>query len=136
MEESFEIKKANFLDFANFEDFPKEIKPLTKTEKREILLREIYDFYKAEYDKRRKENWKRYIAWLKANRIPDSKENQRKFKRTKSYIREISYESLKWLLRHKSVDDLPYFVSTGKEFSHTGRGFSPWLMQWVERVDK
>lgn len=70
MEEGVKIQKANFLDFTKFEDFPKEIKPLTKTEKREILMREIYDFYKAEYDKRRKENWKRYIAWLKANRIP------------------------------------------------------------------
>lgn len=121
-------------ELLNFKDFPKEVAPLSNKEKREILLREIYDFYKGEYDKRRKENWKRYIAWLKENRIPDSKDNQRKFKRTKRYIREMSFESMKWLLRHIPLRDLPYFTSTGREFYYTGRSFGAWLSQWFEKV--
>lgn len=97
-------------------------------------MREIYDFYKKEYDKRRKENWKRYVRWLKASKLPNTEKNQRLFKRNKLYIREISFESMKWLLKHIKLEDLPYFVSTGKEFYHSGRNFSAWLTKWFERV--
>ena len=128
------VSIGQLIDFSKFEDFPQDIKALTKTEKREILMREIYDFYKSEYDKRRVENWKRYIQWLKANRTPDTKENQRRFKRNKLYIREIGFESLCFLLKHIPLDDLHYFISTGKEFSHTGRNFSSWISQWFEKV--
>lgn len=123
----------------NFKDVPASLSPqLTNKEKREILMREIYDFYVAEYDKRRKENWKRYIAYLKENRINEKtlgrEKTFNKFKRTKKYIREISFDSMCWLLRHIPLKDLPYFTSTGREFSHSGRSFGSWLSQWFEKV--
>jgi hypothetical protein len=97
-------------------------------------MREIYDFYKAEYDKRRKENWKRYCSWCRVNRLPNTKENQTRFKRNKLYIKEISFESMKYLLKHIPLEDLSYFTSTGKEFYHTGRNFGAWLAKWYQRV--
>jgi hypothetical protein len=117
-------------------DIPKEVLPLTKKEIRELQMREIYNFYVLERPKRKKENWKRYVKWLKENRIPDTKQNQAKFRRQKKFIREISYESLCWLLKHIPTEDLPYFTSTGREFYHSGKNFSGWLGKWFEKVVK
>jgi hemerythrin len=122
--------------FSNFGDFPVEVKPLTKKEKREILMREIFSYYKAEAGKRKMENWKRYCKWCRENRLSDIKENQQKFKKTRMYIKEMTLESLSWLLRHIPQEDLHYFVSTGKEFSYTDRSFGGWLTKWFEKVVK
>lgn len=130
-EETLDLSTKSIADIKlDFSDSPVE---LTKKEKREILMREIYDFYKGEYDKRRKENWKRYVQFCKDNKLGKGQESQAKFKRSKRYIREISYESLKWLLKHIPTDDLHYFTSTGKEFTHTGRSFGGWLTNWFPK---
>jgi len=124
--------------FKSFLDFPQNIKPITKKEKREILLIEIHAFYKNEGNQRKVENWKRYCSWLRANRIHEKTlgrdKNLAKFKRTKKYIREISLSSLGWLLRHIPMEDLHYFTSTGREFSHTGKSFGSWMSQWFEKI--
>ena len=117
----------------DFSDIPTAVLPLSLKEQREILMREIYDFYKGEYDKRRKENWNRYCKWCRSNHKANTPENLKTFKRSKLYIREISFESMVWLLKHIPSKDLPYFTSTGKEFSHTGKNFSSWLSCWFPK---
>lgn len=119
--------------FINFKDVPTLSPELSNKEKRDILMREIYDFYKRERDMRKKENWHRYCVWCRENKLPDTKQNQRAFTRTKRYIKEISLSSMAFLLKHIPLADLPYFVSTGKEFMHTGRNFSAWLGKWYEK---
>ena len=131
VEQEKDFAKPNFLLFP---DFPTEIKPLTKKEQREILMREVYQYYIAEKDSRRKENWKRYCQWCKENRFSNTPQNQKSFKKTKRFIKEMDFKSLLWLLKHIPTSDLPYFISTGKEFSHTGKNFSVWLTQWYEKV--
>lgn len=94
-------------------------------------MREIYQYYEMEKDRRRKENWNRYVAWLKANRIDEKKEGRektwRKFMRTPKAIKELSFERLCFLMNYLSVEDLPYFISTGREFHHSGANFTAWL---------
>lgn len=123
-------------DLLAFPDFPTDLKPLTRTEQREILLREIYQFYTAEKDKRRKENWKRYCTWCKTNHFSNTPQNQKSFKKSKMFIKEVSFASLCWLLKHIPLEHLPYFISTGREFAQTGKNFGAWLAMSYERVDK
>lgn len=122
-------------ELLNFKDVPNVTPALTRTEKREILMREIYDFYKKEYDKRRKENWKRYVKWLKENKIDEKilgrEKNTRKFMRTKYAIKELTLERLTYLMNYLPFKDLDYFVSTGKEFYHSGKNFTAWLSKQI-----
>lgn len=97
-------------------DVPKSVLPLTKKEQRTILVQEIYNYYKAEYDMRRKENWKRYVLWLKTNRINEKtlgrEETWKKFSKTKNFIKEITLKQLAILISYIPTEDLPYWVST------------------------
>lgn len=128
MDETLEKNTCfSIADFLTFKDVPTLVPELTNKEKREILMLEIYNYYKAETDKRKKENWKRYIKYLKANHIQHTPKTAIAFKRNKLYIKEVSLESMKYLLKHIKTDDLHYFTSTGKEFAHTGRSFGGWL---------
>ena len=118
-------------DFISFSDVPTLTPELTKKEKRAILMHEIYDFYKAEYDKRRKENWKRYCKSLKEHRIDEKilgrEKTFSKFMKSKNAIKELTYERLSWLMNYLPLNDLPYFISTAREFSNTGKNFTSWL---------
>lgn len=123
-------------DILAFPDFPKEVAPLSNKEKREILMREVYQYYLDEKDKRRKENWVRYCKWCKENHFNNTPQNQKSFKKSKKYIKEMSFASICWLLKHIPLEHLPYFISTGKEFAHTGRNFGAWLAGSYEKVEK
>lgn len=131
-----EITTFSIADIFGNKDFPQDIKPLSKKEEREMLMLEIYNYYKAENGKRKIENWKRYCKWCRDNRKSDNKENQKAFQKSKLYIKEMSLHSLTWLLKHIPTKDLYYFTSTGREFAHSGRYFSGWVMKWIEKVDK
>lgn len=84
-------------------------KPKLSKSERTQILKEIYEIYSNDRQKlfRKKENWKRYVQWLKDNRIPNTKENQAKFKKSKFFIKELSDKAIaimlarnnKWRLR-------------------------------------
>lgn len=136
MEDTLINTTFSFADILQNKDFPVDIKPLTKKEERTLLMTEIYNYYKAENGKRKVENWKRYCRWCRENRLSDIKENQQKFKKTRMYIKEMSQRSIEWLLKHIPTKDLYYFTSTGREFAHSGKYFSGWLMMWIEKVER
>lgn len=80
---------------------------IEKSERSQII-KEIYCLYdtKQESNHRKKENWKRYIAWLKEIRKPDSKENQLKFQKNKRFIKWISIERFCYFTSHVPTNDL------------------------------
>lgn len=106
-------------------------KPLTKMEKRAIYLQEIHDFYMKESDNRKKENWRRYCKWCKENKLSNTKENQKKFKNQQQFIKEYSLARLTYLLNFMPTDDLPYIVSTAREFWHSKKNFTSWLSTFI-----
>lgn len=102
-------------------------KELTRTQKREIILQEIYSYYLADKDKRKKENWKRYCQWCKDNYKSNTPENVKAFKKTKLYIREVSFVSFKWLIKHIPLEDFYVVLSEVKDRSNRGNNVSSWI---------
>ena len=100
-----------------------------RSERAEVNLK-IYELYTSPTQTRLRkiENWKRYIQFLKDNRIPDSKEAQRKFKSSKRFIKTHSKGSMAYLTSHLKLPDLYHCLSVGKDMDRRGENFSAWLL--------
>lgn len=72
---------------------------------REAVLQDLWVLYLKDRTNRRIENWKRYIAFLKLNRLPNTAENQKKFKKSKSFIKELTEANFCILFAHCKGDD-------------------------------
>lgn len=120
------ISSSNFLSrFAT--DISVATKELSRTEKREIILQEIYTYYLSDKDKRKKENWKRYCIWCKDNYKANTPQNIKAFKKTKLLIREVSFDSFKWCLKHLPLEDFYVVLSEVKDRKNRGNNVSSWL---------
>lgn len=112
-----------------------ESKPLTTMQIRAELLQQIFGFYRGESESRRKENWRRYVIHLKSERIDEKilgrEKNWKKFMRSKGAIKEFDLGRLTYFLNYMPTNDLPYIVSTGREFSHSGKNFTAWLSTFI-----
>jgi hypothetical protein len=104
-----------------------ESKPLTRTQKREIILQEIYSYYLADKDNRKRANWKKYREWCIETHRPDTKDNQKAFTRTKLYIKEMNYNSFKWCMRLWPLEDFYVVLSEVKDRSNRGNNVSSFL---------
>ncbi len=105
-------------------------KPASKrerTEKREIILQEIYSYYLADKDNRKRANWKKYYQWCKDNYKANTPENVKAFKRSKLYIREVSFVSFSWCLKHLPLEDFYVVLSEVKDRSNRGNNVSSWI---------
>jgi len=105
-----ELNIANFL--INYEI------PKKKGSERIDILKQIYSFYDTEQEKihTKKSNWKRYVQYLKSNKIHDSKEEQIKFKKSKMFLRKITDKSMaSFWLSHIPTKDLYYVLSVVKD---------------------
>lgn len=89
---------------------------------RRDLLRELYTLYENQKDKRKKENWKRYVAWLKETRQKNTPESQATFKRNKRFIKEQDASEVAKRLWTLKTQDIPWAISEIK----AGRTFG-WL---------
>lgn len=101
-----------------------------KTSERAELIKEIYEIYTSDTQRihRKKENWKRYIQFLKENRIPDSKQAQSKFKRSKKYIREHNIKSFAYFISIIPTPDLYYILSVAKDMNNRNQNMSAWII--------
>ena len=91
-----------------------------KGSERTDLFRQIYSFYDTvqEDNIRRKTNWKRYVAYLKENKLEHSKETLAKFKKSKSFLKKITDKSVAtFWLSHVETSDLWYVLSVCKDKS-------------------
>jgi hypothetical protein len=119
------INDSNFL--SSFLAPKTETKELSRTQKREIILEEIYTYYVSEKDKRKKENWKRYCVWCRAKGKNNTPENQKSFKKTTAYIREMNFASFKWCMKHLPLEDFYVVLSEVKDRSNRGNNVSSFL---------
>ena len=105
-------------------------KKLVKGSERNDILRQIYSFYDTGQEEylRKKENWKRYIAFLKENRMPNTQENQTMFKKSKKFIKKMSPATLAYFLSHIPTRELYYILSVVKDRSFRNEGIGVYIM--------
>lgn len=124
------ISASNFLSGLIYSQ-PTEFKPKSKrerTEKREAIIDEIFKFYVAEQPKRKRENWKRYLAFIKSRHLTHCKKSVALFKRQPEYIHEVkTVESMRWLLKHIKLEDFYVVLSEVKDRSNRGNNVSSWI---------
>lgn len=110
---------------------------------RQTLLKELYEVYASPTQKnfRRKENWNRYVNYLKANHINEKvlgrtetiKLWRKKGKKEFKFLKEMTPKELAILLspfskKNNNMDVLYYLRSLGKDMENRGENFSSFLM--------
>ncbi len=116
----------------------------TKRSERSSLLDVIYGVYSSQQQRnlRKKENWKRYIAFLKEHRMLSSLEAQNKFKKTKNpiknknFIREHNITSVCVLLSHIPTPDLYYLKSMALDSQNRNLNFGAYLLGSLKVIPK
>lgn len=102
---------------------------LEKSERAQIT-KEIYQIYTSPSERihRRKENWARYCKWCKANKKPDSTENQKLFKKDKTFIKEQPIKTFVYFISHIETKHLYYIKSEMLDHNNRGKSASAWLL--------
>lgn len=95
-----------------------------KSERAEIID-QLYIFYQTST---KKENWKRYIKWLKQNKFKASPLKIQSFKKTTNHLKTRTIKSFCVMLAHILTGDLYYLLSVAKDKDKRGENFSGWLM--------
>jgi len=124
----------------NPEQTLKEIsKPITRKE----AIKQIYELYSSPTQKnfRKRENWKRYISYLKANRLDENKLGRtetiklwkKKGKNELKYLKEMTAKELAIYLapfsaKNNNIDALHYLISLGKDMNNRKENFSSFFM--------
>jgi len=105
-------------------------KKFTKGSQRNDILRQIYSFYDSDREVflTKKKNWKRYIEFLKENKIKDSKENQERFKKSKKFIKKMSPSTVAYFVSHIPTNDLYYVLSVVKDKSFRNESVGAYIM--------
>ena len=105
-------------------------KKFTKGSQRNDILRQIYSFYDSDREVflTKKKNWKRYIEFLRENKIKDSKENQERFKRSKKFIKKMSSSTFAYFVSHIPTNDLYYVLSVVKDKSFRNESVGAYIM--------
>lgn len=121
----------NIAEFISKDFIPQE--KLAKSERAQII-KEMYAIYThpAERVLRKKENWKRYIAFLKTIRQADSKKNQSIFKRGKTYLREQPISSFCYFISFIPTKDLYHNKSMMQDCKNRGTSAGGWLMSQIK----
>ena len=105
-------------------------KKFTKGSKRNDILRQIYSFYDSDREVflTKKKNWKRYIEFLKENKLKDTKENQDRFKKSKKFIKKMSSSTVAYFVSHIPTNDLYYVLSVVKDKSFRNESVGAYIM--------
>lgn len=115
----------NISDYLN-----KYTQPIKKGSERNDILRQIYAFYDTQQEiiHTKRANWKRYISYLKHNKIQDSKEEQIKYTKNKLFLKKKSPSSIAFFLSHIPTKDLYYVLSVVKDKSFRNESVGAYIM--------
>lgn len=105
-------------------------KKFTKGSQRNDILRQIYSFYDSDREVflTKKKNWKRYIEFLKENKIKDGKESQERFKKSKKFIKKMLPSTVAYFVSHITTNDLYYVLSVVKDKSFRNESVGAYIM--------
>jgi hypothetical protein len=111
----------------------KEAQALCKSERAE-MIKQIYDIYTSPHERilRKKENWKRYILYLKSFRFNHTPETIKQFKKTSQYIKEQPVKSLCFFLSHIPTKDLYFIRSEMLDYKNRGKSASAYLFASIK----
>ena len=114
-----------------------------KTSERTEAIKEIYELYISPTQKnfRKRENWKRYVSYLKVNHIDEKKLGRtetsklwrRKGQKELKYLKEMSAKELAIFLapfneKNKNLDVLYYLASVGRDMNNRNENFSSYIL--------
>lgn len=104
-----------------------------KLNPRNDILKQIYAFYDTEQEVvlTKRANWKRYIETLKKQKVKDSQEQQRAFKKSKLFIRKMSPSSMAFFLSHIPTKDLWYILSVVKDKSFRNESVGAYIKSLI-----
>jgi hypothetical protein len=93
-----------------------EVKKVRNNERADII-QQIYSMYDTGQERLliKKANWKRYVEWLKENKIKNSPDAQLKFKKSKRFIKPMTIGTMCYFLSHLKKNDLYYVFSVVKD---------------------
>lgn len=131
---------GEYLKNYKIEDLEKSVKP----KGRRVLIKELFDLYNTEVEKnsRKKENWKRYIAYLKAYRVANGKSKEkyvewlaiskkRKIPANLCFLEPLTDKvfAIKVNMAVPKGDEhtLHWLVSNAKDMHNRGNAFAPWM---------
>lgn len=107
---------------------PDKVKPKSL---RNDLFKQIYSFYYTEQEKmlKKKANWKRYVQYLKDYKLPNTFDNQKKFKKSKFFIRKMTDKQMAcFFLAHVKTDDLWFVLSVAKDKAFRKESVGAYIM--------
>lgn len=122
-------------------DFTINIKPKQRSQRAE-LIEELFCIYTSEKERnlRKKENWKRYIIFLKEKKLTNSLENQQLFKKTwylrrspNHFLKEMRIDSFCYLISHIPTDDLYHTASIARDLNNREKSFGAYLVSSITK---
>jgi hypothetical protein len=101
----------------------------SRLSERSLVIKDLYALYISPQENihRKKENWKRYVMWLKENRFKNTKENQVLFMKHKLFITVMPIKRFCFFISHIPTQDLYYTLSVGKDKIARQDSFSKFL---------
>lgn len=102
-----------------------------KGSERNDLFKQIYTFYDTQQEDklRRIQNWKRYISYLKENKIKPSNEEAKKFPKNKKFIKKFTPRTMAaYYLCHVKTPDLYTVLSVSLSRAHRGESVGAYIV--------
>ena len=107
----------------------KEWQPQVAKSNRASINSDIIALYRSEQETklRRLKNIERYKIWLRENRIRHSTENAFKFKKSKSFIKELEDKRICIMLGYIKTEDLYLVYSNCKDIYARGKSVASYI---------
>jgi len=114
-----------------------EIQKKKKTSERAEVISRIYELYLGDRQNRKKENWKRYCAWCRENKLPKGKESENKFRKSKMFIQELPVKVIAIKLSpFKDLPTLYYIKSVCEDKYNRGENIGAYLLGSIKTFVK
>lgn len=99
-------------------------KPKFRSQRNE-LFNELYSHYEKSY---KKNTWSAYIQWLKQNKFKHSNLMVEKYKKDKSFRKQITEKSFcSFWFSFLKTEDIYYLNSIARDKDNRGENFNRWL---------
>lgn len=101
-----------------------------KVSERALIIDDIWKIYDSEKEDnlRKKENWKRYIKFLKEKKSVDNENERKLFKKSKGFIKKLTPKQVAVKTAHLKKEELYYFYSQCKERFHKELSIGSYLL--------
>jgi hypothetical protein len=111
----------------------KEQEKLCKSERAEVI-KQLYEIYTSPHERilRKKDNWKRYVKWLKENKISHTPESVKTFKKKLGYIKEHPVKSFCFFISHIPTKHLYFIRAEMLDYKNRGKSASAYLFASIK----